>query len=69
MEYFAAQEIRKLWGKKPCDHPRLERAHYAGAFLISYFCVQCGAEFTIAQKMEMDIERKKEKVKSRSEMM
>lgn len=64
MEYFAAQAIRDSWGNKPCDHPRLERAHYAGAFLISYFCVQCGAEFTIAQKMEMDQIRKKARIKT-----
>lgn len=54
MEYFESLKIKESWGKKPCDHPRLEREYYSGAFLITYVCTQCGSEFTIAQKMEMD---------------
>lgn len=58
MEYYAAQQIKESWGKKPCDHPHLVKEYYVGAFLINYVCVQCGKEFTIAQKLEMDKERK-----------
>lgn len=53
MEYFAAQRLKESWGKKTCDHPRLEKVYYVGAYLINYACVQCGADFTIAQKMDM----------------
>jgi hypothetical protein len=60
MEYFATQQLKETWGKKPCNHPRLEKVYYSGAFLINYACTQCGADFTIAQKLEMDeMHRKK----------
>jgi hypothetical protein len=58
MEYYAAQKQKDSWGKKPCDHPRLEKEYYTGAFLINYVCTQCGKEFTIAQKLELDKARK-----------
>jgi len=58
MEYYTAQKIKMEWGEKPCDHPHLEREYYSGAFLTNYVCVECGTEFSIAQKMEIDIERK-----------
>jgi hypothetical protein len=58
MEYNYALKIRQEWGDKPCDHPRLEKVYYAGAFLTNYACVQCGAEFTIYEKLEMDEARK-----------
>jgi hypothetical protein len=59
MEYFVAQRLKDSWGNKPCDHPHLEKEYYVGAFLINYVCVQCGKEFTISQKFEMDETRKK----------
>jgi len=59
MEYVTAQKVKDSWGKKPCDHPTLEKEYYVGAFLINYVCTQCGKEFTIAQKFEMDEARKK----------
>lgn len=58
MEYYPAQKVKELWGKKPCDHPNIEREYYAGAFLTNYICTQCGEEFTIAEKLEIDEERK-----------
>lgn len=61
MEYFALQALKETWGAKPCNHPHLEKVYYAGAFLINYSCTQCGKEFTIAQKMELFMMRKKEK--------
>jgi hypothetical protein len=54
MEYSVAQKVKDEWGKKPCDHPHLEKEYYGGAFLINWVCIQCGKEFTIAEKLEMD---------------
>lgn len=54
MEYFVAQKVKESWGEKPCSHPHIEKEYYSGAFLINYVCTQCGEEFTIAQKLEMD---------------
>jgi hypothetical protein len=59
MEYLASMKLKESWGKKPCDHPRLEKVYYVGAFLINYSCTTCGADFTISQKMEIDQLRKK----------
>lgn len=59
MEYYAALKVKDSWGNRPCSHPHLEKEYYTGAFLINYICTQCGKEFTIAQKLEMDEERKK----------
>jgi hypothetical protein len=63
MEYYYALKLKESWGEKPCDHPHLEKEYYAGAFLINYICSQCGKEFTIAQKLEMDQARKKQEAK------
>jgi hypothetical protein len=59
MEYYTMLRVRETWGDKECDHPRLEKIYYTGAFLISYACVQCGKEFTIAEKMDLSLERKR----------
>jgi hypothetical protein len=59
MEYYVAQKLQDSWGKKPCDHPRLEKEYYTGAFLTNWVCIQCGKEFTIPQKLELYFERKK----------
>lgn len=58
MEFFDAQKLKEEWGGKPCDHVHLEKMYYVGAFLTVYGCKQCGAEFTIAQKLEMDLTKK-----------
>jgi hypothetical protein len=54
MEYYAAQKVKESWGSKLCDHPHLEKEYYSGAFLINYVCTQCGKEFTIAEKFELE---------------
>ena len=59
MEYLVAHKLKDSWGDKPCNHPHLEKEYYTGAFLTNYVCSQCGKEFTIAQKLEMDQMRKK----------
>lgn len=58
MEYYTAQKVKDAWGKKSCDHPHLEKEYYVGAFLVNWVCVQCGKEFTIAEKLGMDQIRK-----------
>jgi isopentenyldiphosphate isomerase len=58
MEYYDSLKIKAEWGNNPCTHPFLEKEYYSGAFLITYVCTRCGSEFTIAQKMEIDAERK-----------
>ncbi len=58
MEYYKAQKLKEEWGNKPCEHPRFGKVYYTGAFLINYACTTCGADFTIAQKMEIEENRK-----------
>lgn len=64
MEYYYQQRLKESWGDKPCNHPHLEKVYYTGAFLTNYACVQCGKEFSIAQKMEFYLSRKKTEAKS-----
>jgi hypothetical protein len=59
MEYFEVLKQKEAWGDKPCSHPHLEKEYYVGAFLINYVCTQCGKEFSIPDKLEMDLTRKK----------
>ena len=58
MVYSEAQKVKEAWGNEPCDHQHLEKEYYGGAFLINWVCIQCGKEFTIAEKLEMDQSRK-----------
>ena len=58
MEYYAAQKVKVSWGNKPCDHPRLEKEYYVGAYLVNWVCTTCGKEFTISDKLELDQMRK-----------
>jgi hypothetical protein len=64
MEYINSQKLKEEWGKKPCDHPYFEKVYYSGAFLIHYCCTICGADFTIARKMEIEEVRKHKKLLS-----
>jgi hypothetical protein len=59
MEYVVAQKLKDSWDKKPCEHTHFEKEYYAGAFLINWVCTQCGHEFTISQKLELEEERNK----------
>jgi hypothetical protein len=58
MEYYDVLKLRESWGDKPCDHAHLEKLYYTGAFLTVYVCRQCGAEFSIAEKLEKDLASK-----------
>ncbi|MGE5420916.1 MAG: hypothetical protein ACM3UT_12065 [Chloroflexota bacterium] len=62
MEYFATQKLKEEWGNKPCEHPRLEKVRYSGAFLINYACVRCGKDFSVSEKMDLDEKRRKKVV-------
>jgi hypothetical protein len=66
MEYNIVLKIKESWGGRSCDHPRLEKEYYAGAFLVTYVCVQCGKEFTIPQKLEL-FETRKRSARERSD--
>lgn len=59
MEYYQSLNLKAEWGKKPCDHPGFEKVYYTGAFLINYSCIQCGTDFTISEKLEIEEKRKK----------
>jgi len=59
MEYNKALKLKEEWANISCDHPKFEKVYYTGAFLLNYVCSQCGADFTVAQKLEIDEMRKK----------
>lgn len=59
MEYNKALKLKEEWLNRPCDHPKFEKLYFTGAFLLNYVCSQCGADFTVAQKLEIDETRKK----------
>jgi|GEM_PF-613449 len=42
MQTTKAEELRKKWGNKPCDHPNLEKEYFLGAATGDYVCTQCG---------------------------
>lgn len=58
MEYYVALKVKESWGDKPCDHPHIEKEYYSGAFLTNWICTQCGKEFSIPEKLEMDEKNK-----------
>jgi hypothetical protein len=42
MQMDEAKERRKLWGKRPCDHPELEKEYHLGMATGDYVCTRCG---------------------------
>jgi transcription elongation factor Elf1 len=58
MQRKKAQELRKAWGDKPCDHPSFSREYDAGERTGSYCCTQCGASVTFREKAELTAARK-----------
>lgn len=54
MEFYHSQKLKKNWGSKPCDHPKVEKVYYAGAFILNYSCTLCGSDFTVAEKLELE---------------
>lgn len=44
MQMKEAARLRKAWGQKPCDHPRIEKEYYLGSHTGDEVCAQCGRE-------------------------
>ena len=42
MQMEDAKKLRKAWGNKPCDHPKLEKEYFLGSATNDYVCTQCG---------------------------
>lgn len=42
MKLEEAQELRNLWGDKPCIHPTLTKEYYRGTQTGDYVCTTCG---------------------------
>ena len=59
MQRKKAEELRKSWGDKPCDHPALSREYDAGERTGNYLCTQCGASLSFREKTELTASRKK----------
>ena len=57
MQAKRADALRRLWGNKPCDHPRVEREYYLSADTGDYVCTQCGESFTRAEKEQLGASR------------
>jgi hypothetical protein len=36
------EKLKKQWGNKPCDHPRLLKEYHLGMATGDYVCEQCG---------------------------
>lgn len=59
MNIKKAEELRKIWGDKPCNHPSFERETFPATWETEwiekdtgdYVCTQCGESFT---KEEME---------------
>ena len=39
-----AAALRKKWGDKPCEHPKLMKEYYLGSQTGDYICTTCGQE-------------------------
>ena len=42
MQAKKANELRKEWGDKPCEHPCLTKEYELGSATGDYFCATCG---------------------------
>ena len=65
MDIKKGKELRESWGDRPCNHPSFSKETY-GQVLSSgyveqktgdYLCTVCGAEFTEAEKEEIEAHR------------
>lgn len=44
MQHEEARALRKVWGDKPCDHPKVEKEYYLGSDTGDKVCTTCGRE-------------------------
>ncbi len=58
MQAKEAEELRRNWGDKNCDHPAFAKEYDLGAQTGDYICKTCGKEVSRHQKLE--IERKRD---------
>ena len=64
MDFLKAEELRKLWGSKPCSHPKFEKETHLGWGYVEektgdYVCTQCGQDFTKNEYDRIIAERNK----------
>lgn len=45
MQTSEANQLRKLWGNAPCDHPHLVKEYNLGSDTGDLVCTQCGRSF------------------------
>jgi hypothetical protein len=50
MQAKEARELRRQWGKAPCDHPEFDKEYDLGANTGDYVCTRCGKAFTEEEK-------------------
>ena len=55
MQAKKAEELRRLWGDKPCEHPKLDKEYILGAQTGDFICTTCGKVFM--SREEADRER------------
>lgn len=53
MQRKRADELRKLWGDRECDHPELSKEYDLGARTGNYDCTRCGKIFSFREKAEL----------------
>ncbi len=52
MQYYEAEELRKEWQGKPCNHENVEKEYHLGSHTGDYVCTVCGKEFTSREEAE-----------------
>ena len=65
MDIKKGEELRKIWGNKPCNHPSFSKETqsqvlpegYVEQKTGDYLCTVCGAEFTEWEKSEIEARR------------
>lgn len=56
-----AEEMRKAWGNKPCDHPSFSKEYFNGMNTGDYICNQCGESFSPESKKMIEENRRNDK--------
>lgn len=60
MQANEAEELRKEWDEKPCNHDHVESEYYLGAHTGDYVCTTCGRDFTSMEEIERDRKRQRQ---------
>ena len=59
MQFEKAQQLKKAWGNKPCDHPRTEKEYYLGSDTGDHVCLQCGRAIVDVNGKKIESEKGK----------